>query len=286
MIIAKSFAKINLYLKVIGKRADGYHLLESLMALIDVFDLIKIEKSNNFELKIEGLNQQFLQQNWQDNIIIKTFDLLSSHHHFSPNIKITLQKNIPIAAGLGGGSSNAACLMLMLNDFYQLGLGQKQLLDLGLKIGADVPFFLNALTTQKPIFVSGIGEILENCDKKLPNWHLLIINPNIPLSTQKIFSLFSKNDFCQNNFQNSDQEILTTIQNCNNDLQNEAIKIVPEIGLIINFAEKQKGCLLARMSGSGASCFVVFKDAKDAEICYKNFKTTFPNFYTNQSSFL
>ena len=293
MMIKKSFAKINLYLEVIGKRADGYHLLDSLMTLIDIFDLITIEKSDKLELVIEGSDNkslQSLQQNWQENIIIRAVDLLSSNHNFFPKVKITLQKNIPIAAGLGGGSSNAACTMLMLNELYQLGLSQKQLLDLGLQIGADVPFFLNALTNHKPMFVSGIGEVLKNYDTKLPDWHLLIINPNIPLSTHTIFDLFDKNNSRQNNFQNiantQNQEILTLIKNHNNDLQKYAIRLAPEIALIIDCLKETRGCLLARMSGSGASCFAIFDNAKNLEKCSYKLQKTFPGFYIKQSSLL
>jgi 4-diphosphocytidyl-2-C-methyl-D-erythritol kinase len=319
MIIKKSFAKINLYLKVTGKRVDGYHFLDSLMVLIDIFDLIKIESSSRLELVIKGVNCKSLQQDWQNNIIIKAVNLLASYHNFFPKVKITLQKNIPIAAGLGGGSSNAACVMLMINDFYQLDLKPKQLFDFGLQIGADVPFFLNALINQKPVLVSGIGNILINYDKKLPDWHLLIINPNIPLSTQKIFTLFDKNNsfpknyytkshpsnedvieykpkplspFLANHYFNSayswnlDQEILTLIKNRSNDLEDYASKIVPEIASIINFSEEQSGCLLARMSGSGASCFAVFNDIKDLQSCSYKLQKNFPSFYTKQSSFL
>jgi len=286
-MIRKSFAKINLYLEILGKRVDGYHLLDSLMVLIDIFDIIKIEESDRLELLVEGLDSKFLQQNWQKNIIIKTVNLLALNCNFSPKIKIILQKNIPVAAGLGGGSSNAATIMLMLNNFYQLGLTQKQLLDFGLQIGADVPFFLSALTHHKPICVSGIGEVLKNCSYQLPKWHLLIINPNIPLSTKSIFQIFDQNNFSRQSCKKAkDKEILTIIQNRNNDLQNYAANLVPEIALIIDFVKGEGGCLLVRMSGSGASCFAVFDNSQDLENCHKKFQKTFPNFYLKQSLFL
>jgi 4-diphosphocytidyl-2-C-methyl-D-erythritol kinase len=179
----KSFAKINLYLELIGKNSNNYHLLDSLMTQINIFDEISICESKNLELEIKGKNCDSLQKNSQSNIIIKAVNLLAEMFHFKPNIKITLNKQIPIAAGLGGGSSNAATILLMLNDFYNLNLSQKQLLNLGLKLGADVPFFIN----EKPALVSGIGEIIEPANFDFSNLFLLIVNPNKNLSTQSVF---------------------------------------------------------------------------------------------------
>jgi len=284
----KSFAKINLYLEIVGQRSDGYHLLNSLMALIDVFDEIEIEKSTQLELTIKSSDNNFLQQDWQQNIIIRTINLLASQFNFDPKIKITLNKNIPVAAGLGGGSSNAATVMLMLNDFYHLGLTKKQLLELGLKIGADVPFFINALSTKKPTFVSGIGEILKDFTGKIPDFHLLIVNPAKPLSTKEVFELFAKDTVNKQEFKKEETsvgkncDILSLVQKYSNDLENPAIKIVPEIALILN-TFKQEQCLLARMSGSGASCFAIFKNTTDLDNCYRKLQQTFPNFYLKKT---
>ncbi len=286
----KSFAKINLYLEIIGRRADGYHLLDSLMVLIDIFDEISIEKSDHLELAIKGFDDS-LQQDRQQNIIIKTVNLLAARYDFVPQIKITLTKNIPIAAGLGGGSSNAATMMLLLNDFYHLGLTTQELSELGLEIGADVPFFLNALITHKPTFVSGIGEVLKDFDGQIPDLHLLIINPKKPLSTKKVFELFAK-DFGVNQKNTVidrglggiflKEDILNLAQHHNNDLQNSAIKIVPEIALILNALQKEK-CLLARMSGSGASCFAIFENVDNLDNCYQKLQKTFPDFYLKKT---
>jgi 4-diphosphocytidyl-2-C-methyl-D-erythritol kinase len=283
----KSFAKINLYLEIIGQRADGYHLLDSLMVLVDIFDNIEIEKSDHLELVIKSSNHNFSQQDWRQNIIIKAVNLLAKEFTFDPKIKISLTKNIPVAAGLGGGSSNAATIMLMLNDFYNLGLSEKRLLELGLKIGADVPFFLNALTNKKPVFVSGIGEVLKTFEGTIPHLHLLIVNPNQPLSTKQVFELFAQDcGFKKDKILVDDnQDILTLSQNHNNDLENPAIKIIPKIALILN-ALKEEKCLLARMSGSGASCFAIFENAAELENCYKKLQKIFPDFYLKKTSFV
>ncbi|MFT6332894.1 MAG: 4-diphosphocytidyl-2-C-methyl-D-erythritol kinase [Lentimonas sp.] len=272
----KSFAKINLYLELIGKNSNNYHLLDSLMTQINIFDEISICESKNLELEIKGKNCDSLQKNSQSNIIIKAVNLLAEMFHFKPNIKITLNKQIPIAAGLGGGSSNAATILLMLNDFYNLNLSQKQLLNLGLKLGADVPFFIN----EKPALVSGIGEIIEPANFDFSNLFLLIVNPNKNLSTQSVFqSLNLKNTQSKPSTKNDD--LISSIKNRRNDLENPAIKFVPEIKLILDQLEKQKGCLISRMSGSGASCFGIFNSQTDLD----NVNLNFPNFYIKRTTF-
>jgi 4-diphosphocytidyl-2-C-methyl-D-erythritol kinase len=282
-----SFAKINLYLEIVGQRPDGYHLLDSLMVLINIFDEIEIEKSNQLELIIKSSDNNFLQQDWRQNIIIKAVNLLSSQFNFDPKIKITLNKNIPVAAGLGGGSSNAATIMLMLNDFFRLGLTKEKLLELGLQIGADVPFFINAFSSKKPTFVSGIGEILEDFTGKVPNLHLLIVNPRKSLSTKKVFELFSKDANYKKEQILADKNcnLLKISQKHNNQLEKPAIKIVPEISFILNIL-KEDNSSLARMSGSGASCFAIFENAVDLDNCYKKLQQNFPNFYLKKTQLI
>lgn len=281
MLIKKSPAKINLYLEIVGRATNGYHLLDSLMVPIDIFDVITLEKSDQLQLEIKGENAAVLQVNWQKNIIIKAINLLAEKFYLTPNIKITLEKNIPIAAGLGGGSSNAATILLMLNEFYDLHLSKAELLDLGLKLGADVPFFING----KVAFVSGIGEVLKlvkfNCD----NLFLLIVNPKKPLSTQEVFLNFAA-DFRSQNSQIKNNQIISTIKNRCNDLQISAIRIIPEIAIILQKISQQKNCLVSRMSGSGASCFGVFENAEDLELAYINMQKTFPNFYIRRAKCL
>ncbi|MCE3254540.1 MAG: 4-diphosphocytidyl-2C-methyl-D-erythritol kinase [Rickettsiaceae bacterium] len=283
MLTEKSFAKINLYLEITGRTEKGYHLLNSLMALIDIFDLITIENHHQLELKIKNSEQEFLEQNPQENIIIKAVNLLAQNYRFAPNIKITLEKNIPVSAGLGGGSSNAATTLLMLNHFYNLNLKRKELMDLGLKLGADVPFFINAKTS----FVSGIGEILKDAGLKNFKPYLLIINPRKPLSTKQAFEAFHGNfskhsepDFLE------DVEAISYIKNRRNDLEEVSIKIMPEIKLILQEIANQKNCLLSRMSGTGASCFGIFESEKDLDLAFVNLGKIFPNFFVKKARLL
>ena len=283
----KSFAKINLYLEIVGRTNNGYHLLDSLMVMIDIFDLISIEKHHKLELLVIG--SESLQEDWQENIIIKAVNLLAKKYHFAPNIKITLEKNIPIAAGLGGGSSNAATVLLMLNQFYDLNLSKAELLDLGLKLGADVPFFING----KNAFVSGIGEVLQDADFNFKNIHLIIINPRQALSTKQVYGLCVDNfvtetvlkSFDMANPLEYDKNLLPNmidfIGHRRNDLQKPAIKIMPKISDILQAIANQKNCLITRMSGSGASCFGIFA-RDDLDFACSNLQRMFPSFYVKK----
>ena len=281
MLIKKSPAKINLYLEIVGRTQNSYHLLDSLMVAIDIFDEITLEKSDNLHLEIKGKNANILQENWQENIIIKAVNLLAKKYQFTPNIKITLEKNIPISAGLGGGSSNAATTLLMLNEFYNLCLSKTELLDLGLQLGADVPFFINGEMS----FVSGIGEVLKPAEFDCKKIFLLIVNPQKPLSTKEVF-LNSGADFAIKNHQIASNEIISTIKNRCNDLQISAIKIMPEIAMILEKISNQKDCLISRMSGSGASCFGIFGSEEDLELACDNMRKIFPEFYIRKTKIL
>ncbi|MFT5795693.1 MAG: 4-diphosphocytidyl-2-C-methyl-D-erythritol kinase, partial [Ulvibacter sp.] len=163
-IVARSFAKINLFLEITGKNSKNYHLIDSLMAFIDIFDIISVEKSSKLELEITGeQNLKFL-GNKGDNILIKTTNLFAKKYNFTPNINIKLEKNIPIAAGLGGGSANAATLIEILIKLYDLKISKEELEKIALEIGSDVPFCLH----KKIALVSGVGEIIRSIsiDKK------------------------------------------------------------------------------------------------------------------------
>lgn len=277
-MILKSYAKLNLFLEVIGKNDKNYHLLESLICFIDIFDLIKIEKSNNFSLKFSGEFGSILENDPVENIIEKTTKLMAKEFGFPPNLKIELQKNIPIGAGIGGGSSNAATIILAINEIFNLNLNLRKMEEIGLKIGCDVPICLQ----NNMSFVEGIGEkISQTPIKTQPLW-ALIINPRKILSTREVFSnLTLKNPKSQKIVENSN--IIDVIKSRSNDLENPAIKLFPQIKNIIDEVEKQKNCLISRMSGSGSTCFGLFQNPEDLEASYLNLSKIFPDFYIKKS---
>ena len=278
----KSYIKLNLYLHVKGKRADGYHILDSLVIFMEFHDVLKFEKTNsdNIEIEISGDYKPNIDGS-KDNIIVKAANLLKKYTN-SKNLgaKIYLNKNIPVGAGLGGGSSNAAATLKALNNLWNLNLDANQLNNLALKLGADVPVCIK----EKTSFMSGIGEVIEE-SLPLPEMFFLLVNPRKELSTIEVFK---KNNIinneskgaidlksslsCKSGKQIKRDGFLSFLKECGNDLTESAIKIIPEISKILKNIESQEGNLLARMSGSGATCFGIFESQEDLDKAFDNIK--------------
>lgn len=283
-MLKKSFAKINLYLEITG-REGGYHQLSSLMAFLNIYDLIEFQNSSKLELEISGPYSQFLKNDKSENIILRAVKLLSELYNFEPKLKIILTKNIPIQAGIGGGSSNAATTLLMLNEFYDLKIPEKKLAEIGLKLGADVPFCLH----QKLALICGIGQNITSLNINPKPLFALIVNPNITLSTKAVFEEFAKNNFpfsSKTSEKIDEQNFISIIKNHHNDLEKAAILLAPELKEILIELKGQKNCLMARMSGSGSTCFGLFDNAFDLESAYENLVQKFPNFYLKKSPIL
>lgn len=279
-IIARSFAKINLFLEITGKNSKNYHLIDSLMAFVDIFDIISVEKSNKLELEIIGeQNLKFLGKK-EDNILIKTVNLFAKKYNFIPNINIKLEKNIPIAAGLGGGSANAATLIEILIKLYDLKISREELRVIALEIGSDVPFCLH----KKIALVSGVGEVIRsvNIDKK--NLYLLIINPKISIDTGKIFQNYQLLEEGTQKEQKLD--LISMIKCRKNHLEQVAIKFCPKIVDILENLRLQRNIISAKLSGSGATCFGVFVKKSDLDLAFDNLKSIFPEFYIKKTKLL
>jgi len=283
-ITAKSFAKINLFLEIISKNANNYHIIDSLMAFIDIYDVIEVKKSSQQKSKIdlEIVGEQDLQflGKKNDNILIKTTNLMAKKFNFVPNIEIKLKKNIPIAAGLGGGSSNAATLIEILIKLYNLKISKQELQEVAIEIGSDVPFCLH----KKIAKISGIGEKITNIEINQPQLHLLIINPKIPVDTGKIFQNYQ---LPENNKQNNQEnDLISIIQGRKNHLQLVAEEFCPQIRKILENLRLQRNIISAKLSGSGATCFGVFDKKNDLEVAFYNLKAIFPEFYIKKSYLL
>ena len=174
-------AKLNLYLHVTGKREDGYHLLDSLFCFASIGDNIKVSRSNEISLEIEGAFSGEL-QDCSNNSIIKAANLLKEKYGVSSGAKIVLEKNLPIASGIGGGSADAAATLLALNELWELGLATQELEDIALKIGADVP----ACLYRDALQVAGIGEKITKLGA-MPQCYVLLVNPLKAVSTPAVF---------------------------------------------------------------------------------------------------
>ena len=253
----KAYAKINLFLNVFNKTKDNLHNLKSLVCFIDLYDEIIISESNKFLIKIKGPFKSFVKK--RENIIEKTFIIFSKFSGLKTNYKILLNKKIPVAAGLGGGSADAAVILQGLNLLNKKKIKNKDLFKLAMEIGSDVP----ACLYNKNVFFSGYGQILSKAPK-IPPVSVLLINPCKELSTKKVFNIYKKNklikksNFIYKNF-------FLWILEQNNDLQKFAEKFVPEIKEMIKFLSSSKNCFFSKMTGSGPTVFGLFRKKIDAQ---------------------
>ena len=252
----KAYAKINLFLNVFNKTKDNLHNLKSLVCFIDLYDEIIISENNKFLIKIKGPFKSFVKK--RENIIEKTFIIFSKFSGLKTNYKILLNKKIPVAAGLGGGSADAAAILQGLNLLNKKKIKKKDLFKLAMEIGSDVP----ACLYNKNVFFSGYGQILSKAPK-IPPVSVLLINPCKELSTKKVFNIYKKNklikksNFIYKNF-------FLWILEQNNDLQKYAEKFVPEIKEMIKFLSSSKNCFFSKMTGSGPTVFGLFRKKIDA----------------------
>ena len=252
----KAYAKINLFLNVFNKTKDNLHNLKSLVCFIDLYDEIIISENNKFLIKIKGPFKSFVKK--RENIIEKTFIIFSKFSGLKTNYKILLNKKIPVAAGLGGGSADAAAILQGLNLLNKKKIKKKDLFKLAMEIGSDVP----ACLYNKNVFFSGYGQILSKAPK-IPPVSVLLINPSKELSTKKVFNIYKKkklmkkSNFIYKNF-------FLWILEQNNDLQKYAEKFVPEIKEMIKFLSSSKNCFFSKMTGSGPTVFGLFRKKIDA----------------------
>lgn len=244
-------AKLNLFLHIIGRREDGYHLLQSVFQLIDHCDYLdfrithdgKISRSNH----IAGIHED------QD-LVIRAARLLQSTCSIAQGAKITLHKHLPMGGGLGGGSSDAATTLIALNHLWNCGLGEPELMGLGLRLGADVPFFLYG----RNAFVEGIGEQIR--EVQTPEQWFVVIEPGAHVATPTIFS-------AKELTRDTKPVRITDFSNAEkidwkNDLQAVACSLHPQIQTALNWLAEFGD---AKMTGSGASIFCAFPDEKTAK---------------------
>lgn len=238
-------AKINLSLHITGKRADGYHTLNSIIAFADIGDEIILEPAKEFSFEVEGPKE--LEND--NNLVVKAVHLMAEKYNRKPDFKITLMKNLPIASGIGGGSADAAATLRAIKKHWNVN---DDLTDIAIKLGADVPVCL----MNKSHYVTGIGEKLEPVT--IPPMHILLVNPGKACSTAEVFSKFPATYKPE---QPAPKNI--DLKKLENDLTAAACEIVPEIKDILKTLNDHSP--IARLSGSGATCFALFENAADAE---------------------
>ena len=268
----KSLAKINLYLHIIKKLPSGYHELDSLVMFCeDLYDIIEIEEHSQNEIITIG---PYSNEISGENLLDKVLKTLSPYLK-NLNFKITLTKNIPVGAGLGGGSSNAGTLLKFLTDKYIPNF-KLNMLNLATEIGADVPIFLNT----KASYVNGIGEKVTQID--VPLLYAILVYPNEHISTKQVFenSLIPHNLYIKYKYKFEDaQNFCEYVRSQSNDLLPNALKIFYKLSDLIEKIANLPECQIARMSGSGSTCFGIFTSYNAALNGYNIFMKEYPNYF-------
>jgi 4-diphosphocytidyl-2-C-methyl-D-erythritol kinase len=251
-------AKINLFLHVTGRRDDSYHLLESLVMFTkDIYDELSFNISKHHTtLAIEGPFSKLLNEDNNKNLIIKAIE----KSNYKKGLNILLKKNIPLGAGIGGGSSDAAITIKALQELFNHSYDDlNQLL---LSIGADVP----VCCKQKASYFTGVGEIITTIHK-VPQIYALLVNPGIHINTKEVFAsrpnVFSPKISQKPIEFSSFSKLIEFLEPLKNDLESSTIKLVSQISTIINEIKVLPGCRIARMSGSGPTCFGLFETEKE-----------------------
>lgn len=257
MLSATAKAKLNLYLHITGKRADGYHLLDSLVCFVALGDSITVEDAPELSLTVEGPFAAAISAD-ADNLVMRAANVLRAHAGVDVGAHITLCKNLPVAAGLGGGSSDAATCLILLRSLWGLAISDSMLATLAVPLGADMSVCLHG----KPAYMSGIGEVIEPAPT-MPALYLLLVNPMRELSTAEVYRRFqaeARTTARPEIDASSADRLVISLATTRNDLQRPAITLCAEVAEVLLALETQFDCRLARMCGSGATCMGVFED--------------------------
>jgi 4-diphosphocytidyl-2-C-methyl-D-erythritol kinase len=257
-------AKLNLYLHVTGRRPDGYHELDTLFAFVEFGDVLTMETSGAFHLSQRGDCSDQLPDP-VDNLIWKAAHLLADAYDRNASMAVDLDKRLPIASGLGGGSADAAAVLRRLCDLWNIPINEPVVQEIAIKLGADVP----ACVSSRAALATGVGDELQLVD--IPTCGVLLVNPNVPLGTRAVFEAWSEGGvrFSQQNQPGRMDDfgaMIGALSERRNDLQPTAMSLQPVIGDVLYAIGQLAGCDLARMSGSGASCFGLFRSTADAKL--------------------
>jgi 4-diphosphocytidyl-2-C-methyl-D-erythritol kinase len=275
-------AKINLALHVIGRRPDGYHLLDSLVAFADIGDDVTVGMADTFSVSVTGPFAAGL-IDAGENIALRAARFLSETSPPSPvgtsqprGARISLVKNLPVAAGLGGGSADAAATLLACQRLWGIAT-LPAMPEIARALGADVPVCLRSRTS----VMRGIGDELMDAGP-LPSCALVLANPGATLPTAAVFKAFAGEfsaPLAPIGPHHTCAALAEALTSCRNDLTRAATDLAPEIGTVIAELQRQAGCRLARMSGSGATCFGLFAHGDEAARAARNLIDAHPSWW-------
>jgi len=266
----KAFAKINLCLDVLRRKEDGYHEVEMVMTNVDIADVLEIKELEEKKILLKSDNKDLAMD--ETNLIYKAIVLLQKEAGKDFGIELSLEKNIPMEAGMAGGSADAAATLKAVNELFKLNISKDRLMELGASLGADIPFCIMGGTA----LASGIGEKLKSL-KPLPKMKILIAKPNTGLSTKKVYESLDIENLNKSGFKHRDvKEMVSVIESdkdektkikeiadsLNNILELPSIKLLPFIE-DIKKTMMDNNCLGCLMSGSGTAVFGIFDSDED-----------------------
>ncbi len=272
MLTEKAYAKVNLFINVVGARRDGYHYLEMINTKIDFFDTVKIEKTNSPGLVIIKSNDLFLSN--QNNLLIEAARYMIKEYVPEYGINVTIDKKIPFGAGLAGNSVDAAAILRGINKMFELNLPMEELAEIGIKFGADIPYCLY----DTPALVEGIGDKITPIDFDFSKYKVLLVNPKEYVSTEDIFTQgdrlgFENVDMKKIKEAIKKKDIEEFIANMNNALQKIAIDYNEKVKEVYETIVSELGTTGLTMTGSGSTFVMILpEDTNAAEEFVKKYK--------------
>ena len=275
MLEEKASAKVNLCLQIVGQKSNGFHLLDSIVGFTEFGDHLSFKKSDELELTMKGAFSDQIPVD-KSNLILKAAELLKKINNIKTGAHITLTKNLPPSAGLGGGSSDAAATIRGLSRLWDTDLPE---IDDLMKIGSDLPVCIN----QKTQHMKGFGEVLEEINT-FPNLPILLVNPLKKVSTQAVFRMLKnkKNpplSKYEKLFQTK-KDWINWLLLQRNDLMEPAVKVEPVISEVLRLISKQISVEKVSMSGSGATCFGIFENKSDCDLAMKRIRLERPDWWS------
>ena len=277
-------AKINLTLRVTGRRADGYHLLDSLVVFTELGDRLSVRQpaADEAELSLLVEGPFAAQLNGEtDNLVLRAARRLAEDAGIAPQAVFSLEKRLPVASGIGGGSADAAAALHLLNRLWDLERPLSAVQALALPLGADIP----VCVLKQPTMMRGIGEELRPLDR-LPSFALLLVNPGVAVSTDEIFATrqgaFTTPTPPPPGFGELNG-LLDWLSREANDLEEPARRLCPAVGEVLETLGRTTGCRLARMSGSGATCFGLYATLAEAEAAAEAVARAYPAWWVAAS---
>ena len=279
-MITYPIAKINLGLNVVEKRTDGYHNLQTVFYPVPIKDTLEVEPVVNdgttataadCELRLTGIQ---VLGDVQQNLVVRAYNLLKQDFPMLRKVRATLQKGIPTQAGMGGGSSDCAYMIRLLNSLFQLGLSVGEMIGYAARLGADCAFFIKSC----PCYAEGIGERLEPISLDLSGWYIGVVRPDIPVPTKEAFSRIRPHFPAKCCREVVMQPVETWRSDLTNDFEESVFALHPEIGEVKERLYKM-GATYAAMSGSGSALFGLFREQPDS------LSRKFPDMFTYSSLF-